>query len=370
MFDKSPPYIYRTRNQRRMKSVFLVALVICFLQTGSTLKIASFNIERFSISKVEDPAVLNLLIQILRRYELISIQEVMSKDDTAIISLVQELNSATGLNYNVLISDHLGRSSYREKYAYIYREDILKPTEWYHYDDGCENCGTDVFIREPFVARFSSLKSELKDFALASIHTSPDYAVREVDALYDVWEDAKQRLLLEDILILGDYNAGCSYVKSTHWPQIRLRHEAGLQWFIGDSEDTTVSTNTHCPYDRLVVGGAKFRNTVIPGTAKAFNYHVAYGLTYEMAKAVSDHYPVELEIRDDALYSNEKFPISISIGISGGLALNGVCDCVGVDFTSCVGRCGANSSSYPCNCNASCGSSNKCCADYQASCKV
>nr|BAB62090.1 deoxyribonuclease I precursor [Bufo japonicus] len=353
-----------------MKSVILVALVACFLQAGFSLKIASFNIERFAVGKVDDPTVLSLLIQILRRYELIAVQEVMSKDNTAIIRLVQELNAATGLHYNLLISDHLGRSSYREKYVYIYREDILKPTEWYHYDDGCENCGTDVFIREPFVARFSSLTTELKDFALVSIHTSPDYAVREVDGLYDVWEDAKQRLLLEDILILGDYNAGCSYVKTSHWPNIRLRQESSLQWLIGDTEDSTVSTNTHCPYDRLVVGGARFQDTVIPGTAKAFNYHVAYDLTYEMAKAVSDHYPVEMEIRDDSLYNNQKLPISGSIGISGGLSLNGVCDCVGVDFTSCVGRCGANSSSYPCNCNASCSSSNKCCADYGASCKV
>lgn len=37
----------------------------------------------------------------------------------------------------------------------------------------------------------------MKDFALAVVHTSPDYAVREVDALFDVWEDAKQRLLME-----------------------------------------------------------------------------------------------------------------------------------------------------------------------------
>ncbi|XP_063791620.1 deoxyribonuclease-1-like isoform X2 [Pseudophryne corroboree] len=354
-----------------MKAVsLLVVLAACFLQSGFTFKIASFNIERFAIAKVEDPVVLSRLIQILRRYELIAIQEVMNKDDTAIIRLVQELNLATGLHYNVLISDHLGRSSYREKYVYVYREDILKPTEWYHYDDGCENCGTDVFIREPFVAKFSSLTTELKDFALATIHTSPDYAVREVDGLYDVWEDAKQRLLLEDILILGDYNAGCNYVKTQHWPLIRLRQDASLQWLISDSEETNVSPNTRCPYDRIVAGGEGLKKAVIPGTAKAFNYQVKYGLTYELAKAVSDHYPVEVELREDALYSSERFSISPKVGISGGLSTGGVCDCVGVDFTSCVGRCGANSSSYPCNCNATCSSGNKCCADYKDSCKV
>ncbi|KAM8934447.1 deoxyribonuclease-1-like [Pelodytes ibericus] len=353
-----------------MRSLILLAVTAYFLQAGMAFKIASFNIARFGISKVDDPVVLDLLVRILRRYELISIQEVMSADNTAIIRLVQELNRATGLNYNVLISDHLGRSTYREKYAYVYREDILKPTEWYHYDDGCEVCGTDTIMREPFVARFSSPTTEVKDFVLASIHTSPDYAVLEVDALYDVWEDIKQRMLTEDILILGDYNAACSYVGAKHWPRIRLRHVESLQWLIGDTEDTTVSPNTNCAYDRFVAGGAGLQKGVIPGTAKALNYQVEYDLTYEMAKAVSDHYPIELELREDPLYTGHSIWGGTSIGINGGLSVNGVCDCVGVDFTSCSGRCGANSKSYPCNCNATCSSNGNCCVDYAVSCKI
>ncbi|KAM4664715.1 deoxyribonuclease-1-like isoform 2-T2 [Discoglossus pictus] len=353
-----------------MGSLVLLVLTVCLLQASSAFKIASFNIQNFGIPKVDNHEVLSIIIENLRRYELISIQEVMNADDTAIIRLVEELNAATGLPYNVLTSDHLGRSSYREKYAYIYREDILKPTEWYHYDDDCENCGTDTFIREPFVARFSSPTTEVKDFALVSIHTSPDYAVREVDALYDVWEDAKQRLLTEDILILGDYNADCNYVKAAHWPSIRLRHEGSLEWLISDDEDTTVSTNTHCAYDRLVAGGAKLKGAVIPGTAKAFNYQVAYGLTYDMTKAVSDHYPVEVELRLDPLYNIDNFPVSSSIGISGGLSLNGPCGCEGVNFTSCLGRCGAYNKSFPCHCNASCRQYDSCCDDYSAYCTV
>ncbi|XP_075434518.1 DNA-(apurinic or apyrimidinic site) endonuclease 2 isoform X3 [Ascaphus truei] len=353
-----------------MTALLLLAAAACLLQASFAFKIASFNIQNFGISKVTDPDILGILIQILRRYDLVSIQEVRSSNDTAITRLVQELNAATGLHYNVLISDHLGRSSYREKYAYIYREDILKPTQWYHYDDGCENCGTDTFIREPFVARFASLTTELKDFTLASIHTSPDYAVREVDALYDVWEDAKQRALTEDILILGDYNADCNYVKDKHWPSIRLRHAGGLQWLIGDEIDTTVSTNTHCAYDRLVASGAEMQRAVLPGTAKAFNYQEAYGLTYDMAKAVSDHYPVELELRVDPFYNGQRFAVSSAVGINGGVSLNGLCDCVGVDFTSCQARCGAYSKSFPCNCNAACGQYDSCCADYKSYCMV
>ncbi|XP_069065481.1 deoxyribonuclease-1-like [Pleurodeles waltl] len=346
--------------------LLLVATSLCC--PGHAFKVASFNIARFSMSKVTDTVVRDRLVQILRRYELISIQEVMSAENEAIISLVRELSQATGLPYNVLVSDHLGRSNYREKYAYVYREDILKPTEWYHFDDGCENCGTDTFIREPFIARFSSLTTVVKDLVLVSIHTSPDYAVSEVDALFDVWEDVQQRLLTQNILILGDYNADCKYVTSKHWPGIRLRHAPQLHWLISDDEDTTVSENTHCAYDRFVASGVEILDAIIPETATAFNYHVAYGLSYEEAKDVSDHYPVELELRLDSNYTGERFLPSPTTGIDGGPSTNGACGCQGVDFTSCQGRCGANSKTFPCNCNASCGESGRCCADYKAHC--
>ncbi|XP_029470398.1 deoxyribonuclease-1-like [Rhinatrema bivittatum] len=347
---------------------FLLVLIGCLFQESSTFKIASFNIQRFSESKVTDVGVRNLIIQILRRYELISVQEVMSSDDTAIISLVRELNNATGSHYNLLISDHLGRSSYREKYVYIYREDIVKPTRWYHYDDGCENCGTDSFIREPFVAQFQSLTTELKSFVLISIHTSPDYAVSEVDALFDAWEDAQQQYLIEDILILGDFNADCSYITSKDWPRIRLRQAENHQWLIGDNVDTTVSTNTHCAYDRIVASGAGMLTAVLPHTATAFNFQDAFGLSYEMTKAISDHYPVELELCLDPEYSGERFRTSPSLGVDGGRTTSVDCDCTGVNLTSCRGRCGAYSSDFPCHCNASCRKYSSCCLDYTSYC--
>ncbi|OCT56224.1 hypothetical protein XELAEV_180004641mg, partial [Xenopus laevis] len=75
-----------------MRFLVLVAMTACFLQAGFAFKIASFNIQRFSMTKVDDPVVLELLIRILSRYEIIAIEEVMNADNTAIISLVKELS--------------------------------------------------------------------------------------------------------------------------------------------------------------------------------------------------------------------------------------------------------------------------------------
>lgn len=56
-------------------------------------------------------------------------------------------------------------------------------------------------------------------------------------------------LSLQNIVLLGDFNAGCTYIKGSDWQQIRLFTDKTLHWLITDQADTTV-TDTKCPYDR------------------------------------------------------------------------------------------------------------------------
>lgn len=51
------------------------------------------------------------------------------------------------------------------------------------------------------------------------------------------------------MIFLGDFNAGCSFVRSNDWPSIRLRTSPAFHWLIPDSADTTVGP-TVCAYDR------------------------------------------------------------------------------------------------------------------------
>lgn len=53
----------------------------------------------------------------------------------------------------------------------------------------------------------------------------------------------------QDVMLMGDFNAGCNYVTSSQWSSIRLRTSTIFQWLIPDSADTT-ATSTHCAYDR------------------------------------------------------------------------------------------------------------------------
>ncbi|XP_016403376.1 deoxyribonuclease-1-like, partial [Sinocyclocheilus rhinocerous] len=134
----------------------------------------------------------------------------------------------------------------------------------------------------------------VREFALIPQHTSPEVAVREIDALHDVVLNARQRLNTNNILLLGDFNAGCSYVSNSDWSKIRLRTDQSYTWLIPDSADTTV-THTNCPYDRTVVTSDMMKG-VSAGSAQVFDFIEAQGLSQSWALAVSDHFPVEVKL--------------------------------------------------------------------------
>ena len=92
---------------------------------------------------------------------------------------------------------------------------------------------------------------DVQDFALAAIHTSPSAAVAEIDHLTDVYDDIVKRWKLRDVIIMGDFNSGCSYVKKSDWEHIRLAVDRRFYWLFTNTMDTTVA-QSDCPYDRLV----------------------------------------------------------------------------------------------------------------------
>ncbi|XP_003478188.1 deoxyribonuclease-1 [Cavia porcellus] len=266
------------------------------LQVAALLKIAAFNIQSFGVTKMSNTTLSSYIVQILRRYDIALIQEVRDTHLTAVGKLLDELNRDAPDTYRFVVSEPLGRNSYKEQYLFVYRPDQVSVLDSYQYDDGCQPCGNDTFSREPAIVRFSSPLIKVRDFAIVPLHSAPTEAVAEIDALYDVYLDVRQKWGLEDVILMGDFNAGCSYVTSSQWSSIRLRTNPAFQWLIPDTADTTV-TSTHCPYDRIVVAGSLLQSRVVPGSAGPFDFRAAYGLTKQLAEAISDHYPVEVTLK-------------------------------------------------------------------------
>ncbi|XP_013408931.1 deoxyribonuclease-1 [Lingula anatina] len=261
------------------------------------LKIAAFNVRVFGPTKASIPAVMNTIAKVVARYDIILIQEVRDSSETVVDKLLLEVNSLVGSNaYQKQVSDRLGRTASKEQYAFLYRPAKVKVTGTYQYDDGVDS-GTDPFQREPYVVRFHAKDTEVTDFAIIAIHTDPQEAVSEIGNLTRVYDAVKQHWALEDILIAGDFNADCNYVNGDEWDHISLWTDPRFKWLISNCFDTTV-TATDCAYDRFVGAGIKLLSAVVHNSAGIYEFDK--GMSKADALAVSDHYPIEIQLAGKA----------------------------------------------------------------------
>ncbi|XP_042563855.1 deoxyribonuclease gamma isoform X2 [Clupea harengus] len=256
-------------------------LLLLSLSYGATLKICSFNVQSFGGSKISKPEVMDVIIQCIARCDIMLIMEIKDGRELAFPQLMTELNSRYSSRrneYDFVISDRLGRKSYKEQYAFIYRKRLVSVKDVYQYPDS--QCGDeDVFAREPFTVWFSSPRTEVKDFVIIPIHTAPEDAVREIDELFDVFKDVQQRWTSENFIIMGDFNAACGYVPKREWSNIRLRSDSCFLWLTGDGLDTTVKQSTNCAYDRVVLHGERMIQAIKPSSVEVFDFKTEYGLT-------------------------------------------------------------------------------------------
>lgn len=263
------------------------------------MKIASFNIQRMGPSKLSDKKVVKTLIKIFSRYSIVIVLEVVDKQGKAINQFLNELNK-TGANKNspfkMVGSSRLGRTLYKEQFVCFYREADAKLLNTYQYEDN-QVGDEDAFSREPFILRFQCKNTVLKDLVLIPVHTKPKDSQKELDELYDVFVEVRDKWKTDNVMILGDFNADGAYVSKKKMKAIRIRTDTDFHWLIGDDVDTTVKTTNDNTYDRIVVYKEDMLEAVVPRSAKPFNFQEAYKLTEEEALDVSDHYPVEVTLK-------------------------------------------------------------------------
>ncbi|XP_062971315.1 deoxyribonuclease gamma-like isoform X1 [Cynocephalus volans] len=290
-----------------MAQTMVSLLLLLSIQGALTLRICSFNVRSFGESKKENRNAMDVIVKVIKRCDLILLMEIKDSQNTICPTLMERLNgnSRRGITYTYLISSRLGRNTYKEQYAFLYKEKQVSVKKNYLYHDD-QDGDADVFSREPFVVWFQSPSTAVKDFVIVPLHTTPETSVKEIDELADVYMDVKSRWKVENFIFMGDFNAGCSYVPKKAWKNIRLRTDPSFVWLIGDKEDTTVKKNTSCAYDRIVLRGQEIVRSVVPRSNSTFNFQKAYELTEEEALAVSDHFPVEFQLRSSRALTNRR----------------------------------------------------------------
>jgi endonuclease/exonuclease/phosphatase family metal-dependent hydrolase len=220
--------------------------------------------------------VTTALADIIEDYDIVAFQEIRDKKETALPNFI----NAHLRGYKYVVSPRLGRTSSKEQYSFIYRSDTMRVTEPTTYPDL-----HDVFEREPYMALVAP-RSSTYEFVLVQVHTKPTDAENEIRALEDVSDYAAAYYGMNDIIILGDFNAGTNYFK-------RDTELEDHFWLISDDADT-MSGSSHQAHDRVVTR-IDFGDNI---DCFVDNYEddSLFG-NQELILATSDHFPVFCEMR-------------------------------------------------------------------------
>ncbi|XP_063710563.1 deoxyribonuclease-1-like isoform X2 [Symsagittifera roscoffensis] len=250
------------------------------------LSIAGFNMQVFGDTKYSSQSLGDhVYIDQTLRHDVMLLQEIRDKDASSIHSLFTQVKDVDPV-YEMDLSERMGRTSSKEQYAYIYRSNKLELLDSYAYPDPL-----DIFEREPYIALFETAAENFR-FAMIGLHAKADSKLTfgEIDALYLVAETVKMDLNVEDIIIIGDLNADCSYLSNAKKAKLSLVQDTSYKWAIGDNEDTTVKQSTNCAYDRIIYTGDTLREAF--ERKGIVNLEEEYNLEEAQVAKISDHYPV------------------------------------------------------------------------------
>jgi deoxyribonuclease-1-like protein len=277
--DESSP----ASNESRPRAGTVPAQPTSARRPGETLLIATFNIQVFGKSKLAKPGVLDVLVQAVRHFDVVAIQEVRAADDDILPRFVAAIN-ADGSRYDFIIGPRLGRTVSTEQYAFVYdTTSVACDTA----ASGTISDPADLLHREPFVAHFRArVQPPAREFSfwLVDTHTDPDEVKQEVDALADVFQfmrtaDSRE----DDVILLGDLNASESQLG-------RLGQVPGITWVVSGA---MTNTRRNKAYDNILFDRAA--TCEYTGRWGVFDLESAFGLTRDQALQVSDHLPVWAE---------------------------------------------------------------------------
>ena len=247
---------------------------------ADAITIGSFNIQVFGESKISKSQVVDVLVKVVRGFDVVAIQEVRAKSDSVIPQFVSAIN-ADGSRYAFVIGPRLGRTVSKEQYTFIYDTTRI---ELDPSSVGTSPNPGDRLHRPPLHARFRTRANPPEagfSFWLVDTHTDPDEVKQEVDALAQVFMEMKTlRPDEDDVILLGDLNASPQQLG-------RIRQIPGIGWAVSGVPTNTRRNKT---YDNIIFDQAA--TTEYTGRWGVLDLQNTFGLALDKALEVSDHNPV------------------------------------------------------------------------------
>jgi len=305
----------------------LLFFAVALAAYASAVRVGSFNLHQYGSKKAANATLTHVVAEIISDFDLAIIQEISDVSLKAPYVLYEALNEISGAKpYTITLSGRVGRSATKEQFIFFNREATsgLQVVDAYLYEDT-----EDLFERPPFIGTFKVKKpgkSGIKLFTIMDVHLRPDDAFQELLDMRRVIEDFitihpqyfdQSSTSLKDaleqnvvdatatnlpslksdhpILIVGDFNADCSYISPARQQLLRTINYVDFTWMINNE----VKTNTRqtCTYDRILINGDDFVNAIVADSNTTVNYQEQYGMTLAEALGVSDHFPVKFDIK-------------------------------------------------------------------------
>lgn len=203
----------------------------------------------------------------------------------ALDDLEDVLERMTGVGWQVIASHTIGRGSYREAYAFLWRSDRVA------YDSGAVvylDRG-DIFSREPFSAKFIERDSG-DEFVAANVHIiygkDKGQRIPELRALDEYWGFLESTYASEpDTFLFGDFN-----MVPTEPAFMELKRFAAPAIVKGKSTLGRRDGTFANLYDNIWIDLDS--GTLRTVRAGIYNFPAAHRMSHEEARAtVSDHAP-------------------------------------------------------------------------------
>eukprot|EP00931_Biecheleriopsis_adriatica_P090618 TRINITY_DN64580_c0_g1_i1.p1 TRINITY_DN64580_c0_g1~~TRINITY_DN64580_c0_g1_i1.p1 ORF type:complete len:342 (-),score=58.27 TRINITY_DN64580_c0_g1_i1:50-1075(-) len=284
----------------------LLVIDVCL---GDVLRLCAFNVQVFGRSKMSKPGVAEVLAKVVRRCDVMLIQEIRDSSSEAIQELLSAVN-AEGDDFEMFLSPRLGRSTSKEQYGFFFRKSEVVLTPKYLVEG---KLGA-AFARPPYIVEVlprhaASWRSW--PVGLIPLHATPKKVFEELSSLEGVYSEYAKKSFLgrAAALVLGDLNAGCGYLSSKKKEELSMPH---FQWYIDDDADTTTGKSV-CPYDRFLAAGPA-QSMILKGSASVFRFDAEYGLDASSALDVSDHYPIEILLQWPNADLELALPVALLLG--------------------------------------------------------
>lgn len=247
---------------------------------SGTIRVASFNIQVFGSTKLNNPRVMNVLCEVVRRFDVVAIQEIRAKSQDIMPRFVDMIN-ATGRHYDFVIGPRLGRTNSKEQYAFVFDTASIEIDRSAMYT---VNDPDDLLHREPLAAWFrvrGPSPDQAFTFTLINIHTDPDEVATELNQLDDVFRAVRDDGRGEDdVVMLGDLNADDRHLG-------QLGEVSNIHCAISGVPSNTAGNKL---YDNILF--SQTATTEFTGRAGVFDLIREFNLTMDEALAISDHMPV------------------------------------------------------------------------------